>query len=211
VPSGDLTLEQLALLPLQGIATLRALRGVIARGARALVMDAHEGVPALMCQEMARRGVHVTAVVAQDNVLAQAQCIAHGARGYMAGSPAAVMLSMDEGSFHVVVDTRGGTKVYEAARRALVDGGHLICLSKDSGKSKSRSIRWGFKRTRITTTYVPAPGTGEPTVDSSGLDPRDVMEEEGMDGLAPVVGKIVPFERGAEVFTGHGGVVRIIN
>jgi hypothetical protein len=60
--------------------------------------------------------------------------------------------------------------------------------------------------------YLPLAGSGEPTVDSSGLDYRDVLEESCMSTFRPVVGEIVPLERGADVFKQRqGGVVRLIN
>jgi NADPH:quinone reductase-like Zn-dependent oxidoreductase len=178
-------------------------------------MDAHEGVPALMCQEMARRGVIVTTVIPDD---IKAKVLAHGASGGLVGSPAAALMSLDEAMVHLVVDTRGGTKVTQAAKRALVDGGHLLTLIRDgnaSSPTSTLSFRNAFKR-RVGDAVVLA-GTGEPNVDSSGLDCRDVLEEPAMEYLVPVVGRVVPFERGAELFVAPrepgtvGGVVRIIN
>ena len=58
---------------------------------------------------------------------------------------------------------------------------------------------------------MPPAGTGEPEVDASGEDCRDVLEQASVKSFRPVVGDIVPFERGAGVFTPYGGVVRMVN
>lgn len=222
-----LSLEQLAVLPSQGIAAVRALRGNTARGARAVVMDAHEGIAALMCQEMSRLGVAVTAIIpgGEGNEAAHAHSLANGARGVLTGSPAAVLLSLEEDQLHIIVDTRGGTKILTAAQHALVDGGRVISLADEEVGSpttirRSRSIK-SFKsalgpRRRINIDYIHPAGTGEPEVDSSGLDCRDVLEEMGMVGaLRPRVDAVVPFERGPEAFAKPYrlgiNVVRIIN
>lgn len=120
----NLTLEQMALLPLQGIAAIRAIRARLIRHTRALICDAHEGIQALMCQELSRASVHVTALISggEDHHSAQSMCMAHGARGVLTGKPAAVMNGLDEG-WDLIVETQGGQNAYDAARRILKDGG----------------------------------------------------------------------------------------
>ena len=88
-------------------------------------MNAHTGVPALICQEMSRAGVHVVAVIGggENHHEAQTRCMANGARGVMTGSPAAVMNGLDEWNWDFVLDMVGGPRVYEAAKRILKDGG----------------------------------------------------------------------------------------
>ena len=88
-------------------------------------MDAHRGVSALVCQEMSRAGVHVTALIGggaahHDD---QTMCMAHGARGVMTGSAAAVMFGLDEDGWDFILDTQGGERISEAAHRLLKDGG----------------------------------------------------------------------------------------
>lgn len=119
-----LTLEQLSLLPLHGIAASRTVRTHLVRQSRALVVGAHEGVPALVCQEMSRAGVQVTAVISGgDGAFAQNACMEHGARGVLTGSPAGIMLGLDEDGWDFVLDIHGGQKVYDAAKRMLKPGG----------------------------------------------------------------------------------------
>jgi hypothetical protein len=55
---------------------------VVGWGALARRVGAHEGIPALVCQEMSRAGVQVTAVISGgDGAFAQNACMEHGARG----------------------------------------------------------------------------------------------------------------------------------
>jgi NADPH:quinone reductase-like Zn-dependent oxidoreductase len=88
-------------------------------------MDAHLGVSALVCQALSSAGVSVTAVISggDDHHEAQMLCMAHGAKGVMTGSPAAVMMGLDEGGWDFILDTVGGIRVHEAAKRMLKNGG----------------------------------------------------------------------------------------
>ena len=110
---------------MQGIAAARAVRTHLIRQTRALIMGAHEGIPALICQEMARAGVSVTAVISggADSHDAQTACMANGARGVLTGSAAGVMMALDEYGWDFVLDTQGGQRVYDAAKRMLKSGG----------------------------------------------------------------------------------------
>jgi NADPH:quinone reductase-like Zn-dependent oxidoreductase len=121
----SLTLEQLSLLPLQGIPTSRVIRAQLQRRSRAIIMDAHIGVPALICQALSRAGVAVTAIIGggEENHDAQSLCMTHGAKGVLTGSPAAVMMGLDESGWDFVLDTTGGVRVYDAAKRMLKNGG----------------------------------------------------------------------------------------
>jgi hypothetical protein len=64
--------------------------------------------------------------------------------------------------------------------------------------------------------YIPPTGSGEPAVDSSGVDYRDVMEEECMNHFRPVLDHpAIFFEKARDAFVGGGRegskVVRIVN
>lgn len=121
----SLTLEQMSLLPSQGIPAARAIRRHLFRQSRALIMDAHTGTSALICQEMAQGGVNVTAVVSggDNHHEVQSACMANGAKGVLTGSAAAEMLNLDEGGWDFILDTQGGQRIYDAAKRILKDGG----------------------------------------------------------------------------------------
>ena len=88
-------------------------------------MDAHTGISAMICQAMSSAGVSVTAVIGggDDHHEAQTLCMAHGARGVLTGSPAAVLLGLDESGWDFVLDTQGSQRVYNAAKRILKDDG----------------------------------------------------------------------------------------
>lgn len=83
-----------------------------------------------------------------------------------------------------------------------------------------KSLRMAFSNKRkdskfINFVYLPPAGSGEPEVDTSGVDIRDTLEEATMDAFRPMVGQVLPFERGAEAFRWTKGqipaVVRLIN
>lgn len=89
-------------------------------------------------------------------------------------------------------------------------------IAKPSGL---KSFRLAFKSNKKQTTksisfeYLPPAGSGEPEVDASGLDIRDVLEEPTIVTFKPVVTRTVPLEKGMEAFQGlqEGVVVRIIH
>ncbi|BEJ16802.1 hypothetical protein CspHIS471_0602030 [Cutaneotrichosporon sp. HIS471] len=218
-PNTRLELEELAALPAQGIAVHRAIRDVgVTRGQQALVMDAHEGLPALFCQELTRMGLIVTAIVPGGVEGAQADALAYGARGVLAGSPSSVMHGLPENLFTLVIDTAGAA---DAARRILTDRGHILSLKSGDGPTQKHTLKTklGFaKRKTLSASYVQPAGAGDAAVDASGLDYRDVLEEPVLGVLHPAVGEIVPFELGASVFASRRNmdrlrvaVVRIVN
>ncbi|KAK4683889.1 hypothetical protein P7C73_g6325, partial [Tremellales sp. Uapishka_1] len=228
--STTLTLEQMALLPLQGIPASRAIRTHLVRGSRALLLSPQSGISALICQEMARAGVHITAVIAggDDHQDSQTRCMAHGARGVLTGSPAAVMMNLEEGGWDFVLDTVGGVRVYEAAKRILKEGGKLVSLvppdqtmaakpdiaTRPSGLKtwKAAFSKQKDQKTILYEYLIPA-GSGGPEVDGSGVDSRDILEEANMGNFRPFVGDVWPFEKGAEAFRSNveGRVVRLSN
>ncbi|WWC70209.1 uncharacterized protein I206_104159 [Kwoniella pini CBS 10737] len=202
----QLTLEQLSLLPLQGISAARAVRTHLVRNSRALIINAHTSVGALVCQEMSRSGVNVTAVITggENSHENHKLCIENGAKGVLTGSPAAVMLNLEESAWDFVFDSIGGIRVAEAAKRLLKDGGKYITTVKfdtnsssssspNEPKSNSRpsglkSLKAAFGSSKsnrkdskyINIEYLNEIGIGEPEVDSSGMDFRDIMEEPCM-------------------------------
>lgn len=91
-----------------------------------------------------------------------------------------------------------------------------VQVSTRSSGLKNLRAAFGSKRKEskfITVEYLPPAGSGEPEVDASGVDCRDVLEETGVGALRPVVRRVWPFEKGMEAFRpGVGGsVVRLIN
>lgn len=74
--------------------------------------------------------------------------------------------------------------------------------SKPSGL---KTLRAAFQSKRkdskyIAFQYLPPAGSGEPELDASGLDLRDLLEEPCMSTFRPIVGDVWNFERGMEAF-----------
>ncbi|WRT66364.1 uncharacterized protein IL334_003319 [Kwoniella shivajii] len=241
----QLSLEQLSLLPLQGISAARAVRTHLTRHSRAIIMNAHTGIAALVCQEMSRAGVNITAVIpgGDESHENHRACLNNGAKGVLMGSPAAVMLNMEENAWDYVFDTVGGLRVYDAAKRMLKDGGKLVTTVKPdtnfssqpqliSRPSGIKTLRAAFGSRRkeskfVQFEYLHPTGTGEPEVDTTGMDYRDVMEEPCMAIFKPHLPEfisptkyssgsmeslkgIVNFEKGYEVFKRDWEGVRVI-
>jgi len=81
-----------------------------------------------------------------------------------------------------------------------------------------KNLRAAFSSRRkeskyISFEYLAPAGSGEPEVDGSGLDCRDVLEELSVTAFKPVVKNIWPLEKGMEAFRGRVGtsVVRLVN
>lgn len=226
--NAQLSLEQLAALPSQGISAYRALQGSLSGVRSALIMDAHVGIPALLCQQMRRQGISVTAVVpgGDSSPDATAQAYNNGARACLSGLPHQIMNGLEEGLFDVIVDTRGGEQTYVASARVLAEGGLIISLAGPAPEGMRQLKRRGtFKRMF---TRAPRPprfeqihpaGDGEAEVGLAGQDVRDVLEDPNFARYEPVIGEVVPFERAPETFvykpgTDHrltANIVRIIN
>lgn len=126
VPAGtQLSIEQIACLPLYGIPAHRSVQTQLVRGRRALILDAHHGIGALMCQLMSKSGVTITAVIpgGDHGHDVQAACMANGAKGVLIGDALTVMEGLDDNAWDFVLDSVGGRRAYEAARRILKEGG----------------------------------------------------------------------------------------
>lgn len=117
-----LSLEQQACLPLLGVVAHRSCTG-ITRGARALVTNAHEGVGALVCQELSQLGAHVVAQVPVDVESSEDDAWDNGAREVVVDDPVVMLNGQHESGFEFVLDTCGGRKIYDAARRVLRTNG----------------------------------------------------------------------------------------
>ena len=81
-----------------------------------------------------------------------------------------------------------------------------------------KSLRAAFSSRRkdskfVSFEYLPPTGCGEPEVDSSGVDCRDILEGPIMSAFRPVVEAVLPLEKGMEAFRGQHGVtvVRLVN
>ena len=136
-PSKSLSIEQLALLPLCGIPAHRAVRtyGFPERGARALVLQAHDGIGALAVQELVSLGVQVTAQVSPElnraevkehsGVSAKDRIIQFGAQKVIMYDPLTAVEVLEDNTYDLVIDTVGGREIWEACRRVLHNMGQV--------------------------------------------------------------------------------------
>lgn len=78
-----------------------------------------------MCQLLAKSGVTITAVIPGGNHDrdAQTECMANGAKGVLVGDALTVMEGLDDNAWDFVLDSVGGRRAFEAARRILKEGG----------------------------------------------------------------------------------------
>lgn len=166
-PSPALTLEQLALLSLSAVPAHRAVRtsGFDSDSGRALVLLGHDGIGALVVQELAAAGMHVTAHIPADAAPrvsssssssgeekekdamdreadtreAEERVKRWGARAVRIGDAVEVIESCAEGSFDFVIDTIGGRRIWDASRRVLVSSGLFTTLVGDAGAPSTTS------------------------------------------------------------------------
>lgn len=120
--NSHLSLEQQACLPLLGVTAHRACVG-LGRGARALILNAHEGVGSLVCQELSQNGIHVTAQVPPYVESGEDDAWDNGASEVVVDEPVIMLNGQHESGFEFVLDTQGGRKIYDAARRVLRTNG----------------------------------------------------------------------------------------
>ncbi len=95
----------------------------VARGSRAFILNAHEGVGSLVCQELAANGVLVTAQVPVDVDEAEEDAWNNGAREVLVGEPIPLINLQHESGFDYILDTVGGRKIYDASRRIMRTNG----------------------------------------------------------------------------------------
>lgn len=123
IPLGvNLSMEEVACLPLLGVAAHRACIGQT-RGSRALILNAHEGVGALASQELSSMGLHVIAHVPLDVANAEEDAWDNGAKEVIADDAVAVINAQHESGFEFVLDTIGGRRIYDACRRVIRSNG----------------------------------------------------------------------------------------
>lgn len=228
-PSPTLTLEQLALLPLCGIPSHRAVRTfeLIQRGAKALVLEGHEGAGALAVQELAAQGVLVTAQIppnmSSDNEknelvirMTEERVRRWGAKEVKVDTPLAAVNALHESEFDFVVDTVGGRRMWDACRRVLHTTGQFTTLVGESAqaipsinahfKSNLRSIQRAFvKKDHKSLGYVWVSPALD--LDNEGEDIRDslvsITKLAGSGVLVPWVDstRTVHFERAPNIFS----------
>ena len=134
----SLSLEQVALLPLCGVPTHRALRTLpsVTKGKKALVLNAHDGTGSLLTQALVVQGVAVTAQVPavpetkEDDQEAKTPSFEERARLFGAkdveiGEPLVVIAGLKDAQFDYVLDTVGGRRIWDASRWIMRSGGQV--------------------------------------------------------------------------------------
>ena len=124
--SSSLSLEQFAILAVSGFAAHRAVSTVPRQihGCRVLVLQAHDGVGALVCQELVAGKAKVTAQIPDTpGTLEMAKLLK--VSSIKIGEPLQVIESLEEGSFDLVVDTIGGRDIWQACRRLFTQDGQV--------------------------------------------------------------------------------------
>ncbi|KDE03592.1 hypothetical protein MVLG_05927 [Microbotryum lychnidis-dioicae p1A1 Lamole] len=194
-PSCDLTVEQIATLPIAGAASLQVMEvlcSTVPAGAKILVLGAHIGVGNL-CLQLARhlrpaRDLYLVAQCPPERREDQVFCRESGASDVLLDDPLAAINRLHENEFNVVIDTIGGSKIYEAARRVLLNSGSFVTTVGESSavaptsstqfKESVRSFRRNiFKKNKKHINYWFA---------SLELDERDSTRDV-LDRLRPIV------------------------
>ena len=124
--SSSLSLEQFAILAVSGFAAHRAVSTVPRQihGCRVLVLQAHDGVGALVCQELVAGKAMVTAQIPDTpGALESAKLLR--VSSIKIGDSLQVIESLEEGSFDLIVDTIGGREVWQACRRLFSQDGQV--------------------------------------------------------------------------------------
>lgn len=231
----NLSLEQIAGLPLCGVPAHRAIRTLRAPGkeCRALVLNAHDGVGALVTQMLVGQGVKVTAQVPtkkieqgteeeekkeQEDMSFEDRARQLGATDVHTGDPLTIIASLNSSSsqFDYILDTAGGRQIWDASRWILRTGGQFTTLIGDDVslvpfmtsnlKSNLRSIRGAIKREWSYEWVLP-----NAELDTEGEDVRDAlgaiarMAEGGE--VRPVKRWAVPFEKAPDVFVEGKGLL----
>lgn len=154
-PEDCLTMEQIAALPSVGVMAHQLMTNhcsQLKRGSRVLILNAHDGVGLLTMQECATLGLIIVAHCPNQVTDGVAICEANGAHEVIIGEPLWALNTLHESSFDLVVDTVGGRRVYDAARRVLAyEGQFCTCfgdlqsiVGNPNLKSHLRSLRRTF-------------------------------------------------------------------
>ncbi|SCV72800.1 BQ2448_4337 [Microbotryum intermedium] len=116
-PSCNLTVEQIATLPIAGAASLQVMEvlcSTVPAGAKFLILGAHIGVGNL-CLQLARhlrpaRDLYLVAQCPPERREDQVFCRESGASDVLLDEPLAAINRLHENEFDVVIDTIGGSK-----------------------------------------------------------------------------------------------------
>lgn len=153
-PEDCLTTEEIAALPAVGVMAYQIMTNhcsQLKRGSRILILNAHDGVGLLTMQEANNLGLIIVAHCPEFISDGVALCEANGAHEVVVGDALWALNSLHESSFDLVLDTVGGRRIYDAARRILAFQGQFCTSVGDvqssvnpNLKSHLRSLRRSF-------------------------------------------------------------------
>lgn len=152
-PEDCLTVEQIAALPSAGVLSYTIVRNHctdLPSGARILILNAHDGIGLLTMQECAAMGLIMVAQCPTSVTDGLAVCEANGAHEVVVGDPLWAMNTLHEASFDLVIDTIGGRRLYDAARRILVSNGHFVTCFGDEHSSANPNFKAHLRSLRRT-------------------------------------------------------------
>jgi NADPH:quinone reductase-like Zn-dependent oxidoreductase len=156
-PQGVLSVEQIATLPCAGVPAFQAMQTLCAdlpRGSKILVLNAHVGVGALAMQLAGclrrQRDLWITAQVPITVSDGDALCRGYGASETLRDDPIPVLHALHESSYDAILDTVGGRRVYDAARRVLHHEGIFVTVVGDELAPPTAKAQWkaGFRSLR---------------------------------------------------------------
>ncbi|UZJ51610.1 hypothetical protein CBS101457_000930 [Exobasidium rhododendri] len=208
-PQDCLTTEEIAALPSVGILAHQMTTShcsQLKRGSRILILNAHDGVGLLTMQESANMGLIIVAHCPASISDGVALCEANGASEVVIGDALWALNSLHESSFDLVIDTAGGRRIYDAARRIIAFEGQFVTCVGDSQsisanpnlKSHLRSLRRSFFKKdtkRIGYEWV-GTDTGEDC--REGLEAVKVAAERGQ--ICPRLQSILSFGEAPRAF-----------
>lgn len=153
-PEDCLTTEEIAALPAVGVMAYQMMLNhcsQLKRGSRILILNAHDGVGLLTMQEANNLGLIIVAHCPDSISDGVTLCEANGAHEVVVGDALWALNSLHESSFDLVLDTVGGRRIYDAARRILAfEGQFCTCVGDVQSsvnpnlKSHLRSLRRSF-------------------------------------------------------------------
>lgn len=215
-PEGRLSAEQICALPATGIMVHQIIQNhcmTLPRGARVLILQAHDNMGLLAMQEASRLGLVIVAQVPTQAADAVSICRANGAAEVITGEPLWSINLLHESSFQLVIDTIGGRAIYDACRRVLANNGQFVtCFGDGNGlpnpthRSHLRSLRRSFFRKDRKVLGYEWVGIDATADHRAALESIKVAAQRG--AISPRIQSVLPLEDAFRAFgSNDDGVV----
>lgn len=215
-PEGRLSAEQICALPSTGLMVHQIIQNhcvTLPRGARVLILQAHDNLGLLSMQEASRLGLVIVAQVPTQDADTVSMCRANGAAEVITGDPLWAINMLHESSFQLVIDTLGGRAIYDACRRILANHGQFVTcfgdghsLPNPTHRSHLRSLRRSFFRKDRKVLGYEWIGIDAGADHRSALEAIKVAAQRG--ALSPRIQSVLPLDDAARALRSHDeGVV----